>query len=70
MSNPYDPDMSHLRKSDFEQVYEPSEDTWLFVDALELEKDFITKTLQPTICFEIGVSKKITFFFLIPSNFF
>lgn len=55
MTNPYDPDLSNLKKSDFEQVYEPAEDTWLFVDALELEKEFLTKNLHPTFCFEIGV---------------
>lgn len=37
----------------FTEVYEPSEDTFLFLDALESELNFITK-MKPTIIGEIG----------------
>ncbi|KAF2883549.1 hypothetical protein ILUMI_22613 [Ignelater luminosus] len=37
----------------FPSVYEPSEDTFLFIDALETEMDFI-KSLNPTSIIEVG----------------
>ena len=45
--------MDHLSKKDFETVYEPGEDTYLFMDTLKSEKDFIFKK-NPTLCLEIG----------------
>jgi len=47
------PDFSHLKKEDFDYIYEPSEDTFLFLDALEKEIEFLEK-LKPLICVEIG----------------
>lgn len=38
---------------DFPTVYEPSEDTFLFLDALELEVNFL-KSLNPILSVEIG----------------
>ncbi|KAL0478696.1 hypothetical protein AKO1_008274 [Acrasis kona] len=45
------PCMSHLTSKDYKQIYEPSDDTWLFVDALEYEKNALK---DRRICLEIG----------------
>ncbi|KAF9282437.1 HemK methyltransferase member 2 [Mortierella alpina] len=47
------PDLSHLKKKDYEHIYEPAEDTFLFLDAFEDEVPFL-KELKPTISLEIG----------------
>mmetsp|Transcript_12828 Transcript_12828/g.27411 ORF Transcript_12828/g.27411 Transcript_12828/m.27411 type:complete len:218 (+) Transcript_12828:3-656(+) len=47
------PKLSHLSFRDYEHVYEPAEDTWLFVDTLHHERDFL-KNLQPALCLEVG----------------
>ncbi|KAI8138960.1 S-adenosyl-L-methionine-dependent methyltransferase [Fennellomyces sp. T-0311] len=47
------PDLSHLTSRDFDKVYEPAEDTFLLLDALEQDEKTI-QTQRPTICLEIG----------------
>ncbi|KAG0366336.1 HemK methyltransferase member 2 [Gamsiella multidivaricata] len=47
------PDLSHLKRQDYEYIYEPAEDTFLFLDAFEDEAPFL-KDLDPTISLEIG----------------
>jgi release factor glutamine methyltransferase len=47
------PDLSHISFEDFKNVYEPAEDTYLFVDVLEAEATFILG-LTPAICLELG----------------
>ena len=47
------PIYSHLKCQDFEFVYEPAEDSFLLLDAIEIELETL-KTLRPTLCVEIG----------------
>jgi len=47
------PKLGHLPRSTFEEVYEPSDDTYLMVDVLEAEREQL-KALAPSICLEIG----------------
>ncbi|KAG0146837.1 hypothetical protein CROQUDRAFT_670889 [Cronartium quercuum f. sp. fusiforme G11] len=47
------PDLSHLTSDDYRDVYEPAEDTFILLDALEADSDFL-HSLKPLICVEIG----------------
>ncbi|EJT97942.1 hypothetical protein DACRYDRAFT_71620 [Dacryopinax primogenitus] len=47
------PDLSHLTQDDFTVVYEPAEDTFILLDALEQDADLLQKT-DPAISLEIG----------------
>ncbi|KAJ1719306.1 S-adenosylmethionine-dependent methyltransferase, partial [Coemansia erecta] len=47
------PDTSHLRDPQFASVYEPAEDTYLLLDALENDLARL-HARRPTICVEIG----------------
>ncbi|KAJ6575508.1 S-adenosyl-L-methionine-dependent methyltransferase [Mycena sp. CBHHK59/15] len=47
------PDFSHLRPEDYEHVYEPAEDTFILLDALEQDADQIVG-MKPLIALEIG----------------
>jgi release factor glutamine methyltransferase len=48
------PDLSHLSSETLKYVYEPSDDTYLFLDALLGDERFIAENVQPKICVEIG----------------
>ncbi|KAJ8870496.1 hypothetical protein PR048_029519 [Dryococelus australis] len=47
------PDYSHLTPEDFDHIYEPSEDTFLLLDALEEDVEFL-EHLKPSLCLEVG----------------
>ncbi|KAF9650691.1 S-adenosyl-L-methionine-dependent methyltransferase [Thelephora ganbajun] len=47
------PDLSHLTRKDYDLVYEPAEDTFILLDALEQDADELKK-LQPSVCLEVG----------------
>ncbi|CAD5116430.1 DgyrCDS5320 [Dimorphilus gyrociliatus] len=52
------PDFSHLRDKEFSEVYEPAEDSFLFLNSLEDEFDYLAK-IKPTIVLEIGCGSGI-----------
>lgn len=47
------PHQNHINKADFDHVYEPSEDSFLLIDALEKDLNYL-KAKKPTICLEVG----------------
>ena len=47
------PDISHLKAKDYEHIYEPAEDTFALLDALEQDAEEL-KSARPRICLEIG----------------
>lgn len=47
------PTYSHLTTEDYNNVYEPSEDSFILIDALELDLQSL-KDRKPSICLEIG----------------
>jgi release factor glutamine methyltransferase len=47
------PDLDHLTMDDFRHIYEPSDDTFLLMDALEADARDL-KARKPRIVVEIG----------------
>ncbi|KAM3960310.1 hemK methyltransferase 2 [Aphomia sociella] len=50
MDTPY---QNHIDKADFDYVYEPAEDSFLLIDALEKDLQYL-KDKNPTYCLEVG----------------
>ncbi|KAG9294381.1 hypothetical protein G9A89_001886 [Geosiphon pyriformis] len=48
------PNLDHLSATDYEHVYEPAEDTFLLLDALEKDAILLKDQIKPCICLEIG----------------
>ncbi|CBQ72218.1 related to MTQ2-Putative S-adenosylmethionine-dependent methyltransferase [Sporisorium reilianum SRZ2] len=57
------PTLTHLTKQDYRRVYEPAEDTFILLDALEADASSLTTTSSP-LCFEIGSGSGIVTSFL------
>jgi hypothetical protein len=47
------PELGHLTSADYARVYEPAHDTFLFLDALQLDAPFL-RARQPRLCLEVG----------------
>lgn len=47
-------DFSHLKTTDYRNVYEPSEDSFLLIDSMQLDLDFIKENVKPLFVLEVG----------------
>lgn len=57
------PVYSHAGRGDFVEVYEPAEDSFLLIDALEKDADRLQE-LRPCVCVEVGVGSGVVSAFL------
>lgn len=56
------PKLDHFTSEDYKKIYEPSEDTFLLLDTLEEQKDFIIDEIDPHLIIEIGLAFNIYFY--------
>ncbi|XP_029926162.1 methyltransferase N6AMT1 [Myripristis murdjan] len=57
------PIYSHAGRGDFQDVYEPAEDSFLLIDALEQDADRLQQ-LRPAVCVEVGSGSGVVSAFL------
>ncbi|WWC85655.1 uncharacterized protein L201_000521 [Kwoniella dendrophila CBS 6074] len=57
------PHIAHLTEDDYEHIYEPAEDSFILLDALEIDAQLI-RNEKPTMCVEIGSGSGIASTFL------
>lgn len=57
-------DTPKVDRSAYELVYEPREDSFLFLDALELDVEHLRTVVQPVICVEVGPGSGIIMAFV------
>ncbi|XP_071144266.1 methyltransferase N6AMT1-like isoform X2 [Mytilus edulis] len=57
------PNFSHLTDEDLKHVYEPAEDSFLLLDAIENDYEYLRKQ-EPSICVEVGSGSGVCITFL------
>lgn len=51
------PSLDHFNFREYEHFYEPAEDTYLLIDALQADADFLRDSVRPNLCLEIGYGR-------------
>ncbi|TCD62043.1 S-adenosylmethionine-dependent methyltransferase [Steccherinum ochraceum] len=59
------PDLSHLTRDDYDRVYEPAEDTFILLDALEEDAEEL-RALRPRLSLEIGTGHQNKVWSMLP----
>uniref|UniRef100_A0A0B7A7E7 Methyltransferase small domain-containing protein n=1 Tax=Arion vulgaris TaxID=1028688 RepID=A0A0B7A7E7_9EUPU len=57
------PLLGNISEKDFDLVYEPAEDSFLLLDVLEKEDEFLQR-LKPSVCVEVGCGSGVCITFL------
>lgn len=52
-------DFSQFKSADYKCIYEPSEDSFIMIDALQLEIDYINNFVKPLFILEVGVGSGV-----------
>lgn len=53
------PSLDHFNFREYEHFYEPAEDTYLLIDALQADADFLRDSVRPSLCLEIGYGRHL-----------
>ncbi|CAM9518702.1 unnamed protein product [Ectocarpus sp. 13 AM-2016] len=48
------PSLDHFNFREYDHFYEPAEDTYLLIDALQADADLLRYSVRPRVCLEIG----------------